>query len=267
MKKIIMAIIPLFLFYGINLNAEEIPMDNVEQIDLSENTDIVVKHDQIPDITKNQKVDNNKSNNEESIINLSKVTSDSSLLGNPDKDDTPILIKKKNKIQYSPIELKSYSNIKYSNKYRWFEILPHDEYAFKEILRKSNVTESEFELMKDSDSSNDAIILNALYYDYVKKRPDIAENFYQLFPKKLTGKINPLYNRLLLSDYLLRTNRPKTLTYSLSRLDCVIMEPHYKNICWFYLGSAYYLLHGKSKNAYLRWAGRTIEKARILYNK
>jgi len=161
------------------------------------------------------------------------------------------------------IDLKNFVNIKYNKDLLYFSIIPHNETEYNKILDKYGLTNPYlFKKYINSFGSYKAIIINALMYDYKYKKPNIAENFYKLFPKLKHGSF---YDRKIrLADYLLRTGRPLQISKILKSSDC-ISQIKDMYICFYYLGVAKYFQTGNNRNRYLRISSQKIKKAKELY--
>jgi len=99
-----------------------------------------------------------------------------------------------------------------------------------------------------SIDNNTAVIVSALGYDWVYQRPDLAENFYQILKEK-APKLS-LYNRMLMADYYIRTNRFSAIGDILSNVDCASSFKLH-NQCNYYYGLYLYFAKKKYKNRIL----------------
>jgi len=274
--KIRSLILSGILLTGVSLSAVDFPTDEVEIVEASDNKSLesVDLDSEIENVKASiviEDIEVEEENSGPATINLDQLEEATSTFGESENVEEPSGFDmneetKSSSNPYSQMALKSYGSVKYYKPYQWFDIIKSNENSFNKIMRRMKITRSQFNDMKNSDSSNEAVVLNALYYDFVMKRPDIAENFYLIFPD-LEGKIDPFYNRVLLANYLIRTKRVDMVEDILGRGNCMNTSRSKENICWFYLGSAYYLTTGKSKNFYLKKAKRSIKKAGKIYNK
>jgi hypothetical protein len=170
------------------------------------------------------------------------------------------------KEEVKKIELKNYSNVKYIENYKWFSILDVGEDYFQAELLKRNMNIETFVAKINSDeidNSADTIFMSAIYYDYILKRPDIAENFYLEFRNHFKGKMAN-YLKLHLADFLIRTGRYKHLNNNalinaadkFSSFGCGTARLRY------YAGVLEYLNTKNKKNSDMRAAANCkIEKA------
>jgi len=123
-----------------------------------------------------------------------------------------------------------------------------------------------FTLKKIFGSVNTEIstLLSALGYDWVYKRPDLAENFYRIIKEKVD--VYSLRDKIKVADYYLRTGRPETIPDILKKHECMATFK-YKSKCYYYLGVSKYLITGENKNSALKIAKSKIKKAKEIYYK
>jgi len=263
------------IMFSVLINAEDfpedIPLDNVEVVEVQDEKSLDSKSldTKIKEVISLKKEESKQELIKIDLDNLD--TANDSVFGsskNKENNNFESFQEDINVISnpYPKMKLKSYKNVKYFKPYNWFDIIGSDQKAFEKIRLRMKISESEAMKMIGSDANNEAIVLSAIYYDFVKKRPDIAENFYMKFPK-MKGRIDPFYNKVLLANYLIRTNRADIVEDIMGKGDCMKASPSKENVCWFYLGAAHYLTTGNNKSYYLKRAKQSIKKAKLLYNK
>lgn len=152
----------------------------------------------------------------------------------------------------------SYNNVKYIPQYEWFSLIPINEEGYLKLLSKYKLTPELVEKNLNSMASQSFILGNALYYDYVKRQPEIAENFYL----KLALDYN---TRNLMANYLIRTGRPDAVERFLRKGDCLKFGS--ASECYYHLGVVEYLLTGQNKNKHIKKARYELKKAADLYSK
>lgn len=150
-------------------------------------------------------------------------------------------------IEVRAFQLKNYTNVRYSkrlSKLSLYRKIPGKERyrRVKELMRISDLVEP---TLLERYWTPKGILLSAFYYDYIKKKPNIAENFYKRFSEG--SKESFLVKRIYLADYYLRTRRPGKILKVLPRRSC--ME-HFQYMipCLYYRGIATYILTGNNKN-------------------
>ena len=178
------------------------------------------------------------------------------------------LTKANNKyIKTNKIKLKNYVGVTYNKKLEWFSILGHGPIAFENFKKKYHISAFMENKFLNSTGNSLAIMYNAFLYDYKYKKPNIAENFYILFPKKIINnhKFSIVDRKLRFADYLIRTGRPLAIFNYLNKVECM-STIKWMGICMYYLGVAEYFRTGDNKNNYLMVARPYVKKARLLYN-
>ncbi len=163
---------------------------------------------------------------------------------------------------------KSYSKVKYSDKYKWFSLINNKKrevfnQAFSSLRIKGNM-----ESVKNDISTPRNIVINALYYDLIEGRPDLAENFYLIMYKHKNEPENFtfVWSNLIMTDYLLRTGRVKPAKKLIKPMNCTIYKK-VKYKCFYYYGAIDYLLTGNNKNVGLQRSQAKIKKASQIYYK
>lgn len=253
----------LICYLSLQLMAFEIPTDNIEEFNNVEEVKqqpeekqiikrILPNTDKIPE----KQIINKVQEQSEPVV--SKKTSE---LGSSKEivkldfevDSNGELISEKN--SFVPI---TYNNVKYIPQYEWFSLVSINEEGYLKLLSKYKLTPELIEKNLNNISSQSFILGNALYYDFIKRQPEIAENFYL----KLALDYN---TRNLMANYLIRTGRPDVVERFLRKGDCLKFGSAAE--CNYHLGVVEYLLTGQNKNRYIKKARQELKKADILYLK
>ena len=140
-------------------------------------------------------------------------------------------------------KLKNYQNVHYSRRLWKLSLFKNVKKRdlYERVKRKLHVTDFiEPELLKRYWTPK-GILLSAFYYDYIKFKPNIAENFYRRFDS--AAYVSFFVNRILPADYYLRTRRPGKILKILKRTDCLV-NFKYSASCFYYIGIAKYVLTG-----------------------
>lgn len=149
--------------------------------------------------------------------------------------------------------LKRYSNITYVKGYDWFSILNPSEEMFNAELFKRNWSMNYFQdILNERQDIPDHIFMSALYYDYVKKEPEIAENFYLKFRDHFKERRS---YKIYLSDYLIRTGRYKHMQDSIITKTDIFSYFGCKGASYtYYKGVLEYLNTRERNNTYIKKA-------------
>lgn len=168
-----------------------------------------------------------------------------------------------NKNTQKKLKLQEY-NVKYNKIVSSLSIMPHNKQAYKNFIKVLGINDFTLGKIFGKTTSKISILLSALGYDWVYKRPDLAENFYRIMEKNINQY--SLRDKLKLADYYLRTGRPGKIAGIISRPDCM-GSFKYNSQCFYYLGVENYLLTGNNRNFALGIARNSIKKAREIYMK
>jgi len=269
MKKNKIIISSLFLGLLINLSADDIliPLDKAKVVDAKELKTTNVDSE-LEDIKNNI---TNAEAEKEKIVSLSEI--DSSLGSSADKpiniaeeligdDDFKFKTKKENLI-----EMKKYKNVHYVKGYEWFSVDKPNESTYKKYLRAAGISPS-LDTQYLRKNSKKGIFVSALYYDYIKKQPELAENFYLKFPKYFSIKNKyQVLMKLAMSDYLVRTGRGDKINQFLSRSDCYVLKKRGRDKCLYYHGLYGLFKYGTKQSSDFRISKETITQAKKIYYK
>ena len=141
------------------------------------------------------------------------TSSEASSFGSSASDDAAPIPVKEDAHPGIELTIKNYSDVHYVKGYDWFSIINPDSYKFNEYLIKYNMNDEDFQnKLANNDTSDNMVLLSALYFDYVKKQPEMAENYYLAFNKIHIDRSK----KILLVDYLIRTGRYKGMTNTIS---------------------------------------------------
>jgi len=266
-KVILISLIPsIFIFAEDNFDVSD-----VQVIDLSKKEKPEKNKDDIIDfLDKKSKElsDKNVDITIESPETVIEVSDDSELGKSLDLDTGEEIVPTTEIVPIKPtFTPKIYKNIHYTKKYMWFSLLNGKEkYVFDQALNELKIKGS-FDIIKNDISTPRNVIANALYYDLIEKRPDIAENFYLIMYKNRNHpeKFGFKWSNIILTDYLLRTGRLKPAKKLIRPMDCIVHNKT-KDKCYYYYGAVNYLTTGNNRNIGIREAKKTIKKAKIIYN-
>jgi len=215
--------------------------------------------------TKIMETNNLDSNIEEGYIevNLDDIDRDRNISSIVDSNDSM-----GNDKVLSKITLKKYPKVKYKKSMYKYAInnpgktKKSSQLKFKKYLEDSEIDEFIFSKLLDSDDSIKSLKMSALYYDWYLLNPSIAENFYKLLYKK--KKELKLYEKYLLADYLIRTNRGDMINKFIEKRECSVIFKGRSN-CFYYLGLDDYLNTGNRANNYLRLSKGKNKMAKYIY--
>jgi len=259
--KLNKAFILLFAFFSYLVASDyEIPIDKAKELSVDQIKQEIQSN--------NNKMENNNKNNHNNDIK--KATNDLFSSNNNKDSSTALspLSEANNKfLQSKKIKLKNYVGVSYNKRLEWFSILGHNASTFEKIKRKYHISSLIENKLLNSVSSPRAILYNAFLYDFKYKKPNIAENFYILFPKRVLNnrKFSFVDRKLRFADYLIRTGRPLAIFNYLKKIDCM-SNIKWMGFCMYYLGVAEYFRTGDNRNNYLMVAKPYVKKARLLYN-
>jgi len=239
----------------------EIPMDNIEVIqdkELKKGIDTKDSIKKLEALVEEKKIESENSN----IVKLNEVnssfgSSDSVININEIAGD----ISKK----VNTFKMKKYKNIKYIKGYDWFSIYPPNESTYEKYLSRINLNRISAKALIGRIDSPQAIYASAIYYDLIKKQPELAENFYLKYPEIF--KKYRFFAKEILVDYLIRTGRFQKNNDFLSRGNCFSLNFRYQKECFYYNGVSEFLTTGNNKNIGLRFAKDRYPKAKKIYNK
>jgi len=144
------------------------------------------------------------------------------------------------------LKLKNY-DVDYVPAFWRYSMLKPGVKSFKKWLKKNKISKTTFKMQLGTATNMKAIIMSALYYDWVKHNPSIAENFYRLMFKN--RKKLKIKDKILLADYLMRTGRGDKIHYLYKSSECGAMFKG-STKCYFYLGMDKYIRTGNPKNHY-----------------
>ena len=251
MKKIILGLI---LIFNIGLAEDfDIPEDNVMIVDIGKKE----QNSESPNLSESELL----AKNTNEVVPTKKTELLDDLKNTPEeKVKVP---EKKEKIQ-KKLEIKNFSNIRYNQSLEAYSIIGHDKAEFNKFLSYLKLPDLTIEGMLGTAVNDKAIRLNAYAYDYVKKQPSIAENYYLLFSKLKEASFYEM--KIRYADFLLRTGRPAEILTLIPRHECNINIKS-SAICNYYVGVATYLTTGDNKNVNLRLSKDYIKKAKEIYEK
>ena len=161
------------------------------------------------------------------------------------------------------IRLKEYRNIQYDESMFYYSLEQPSPRKFNKFLKNNNINKMIFKNLLGYGNSLKEAKVSALYYDFYKEKPSIAENFYKILYKRRADL--SLSDKLLLADYLLRTGRGNKATAILKKGSCLAVFGKNKYKCLYFLGVEKYLKTGESKNSELSISKRKIKQAKELY--
>lgn len=271
LKKIFL--IGSLLTYNLLIADNDFPIEEVEVVQVQDNH---VNENNIDQSIESLKIEMKRKHEKgevetkkEIVINFDNLELGESDFGGSQKEDFINVEEISNPInelsEREMLSLKKYSSIHYVKGYDWFSLYELNEDYFNEIRNKFGISKYEFEQNKGTfNGSDEMIALNAFYFDYVEKRPDIAENYYLQFPKMKTSLF---YGKILLADYMIRTNRSKIIPSFLKKSACVGARVTIRNSCLYYLGVSEYLRTKNNKNYLLNLVRGDIPKANLIYKK
>ena len=153
-------------------------------------------------------------------------------------------------------------NIRYNKDMEGLSILNHDKESYKKIIK--GIPKIVFKKIFGTTKSQESIKLTAYAYDWVYKRPDLADGYYELFPNSYHDI--KMIDRLRRADFYLRTGQEDRIKELLSMSQCLANMSKLQAYCFYYLGIPKYIETGKSNNA-LRLAAQKIPKAKELLKK
>lgn len=158
--------------------------------------------------------------------------------------------------------LKVVSGIKYHPEYEPYSIMEHDAEAFNKFVSQLKLPDVILQAMRNRYDSGNAAILNAMAYDYVEHKPEIAESFYK---EALKHDFNFYDQTLRYADFLIRTGRPKAVRDLLEDVACYSYIQA-SMVCYYYDGVAQYLIDGNNQNSALNSARGVIKKAQDIWH-
>jgi hypothetical protein len=161
------------------------------------------------------------------------------------------------------IRLKEYSNIQYDDSMFYYSLRQPTPDKFNRFLKRNNFNRTIFKNLVGYGSTIQQAKVSALYYDYYKENPSLAENFYKIMFKRKNEL--SLTDKLTLADYLLRTGRGDKASKILKKGTCLATVGNNKYYCLYYLGVEKYLKTGKTRNSELRISKKRIKQAKKLY--
>lgn len=165
-----------------------------------------------------------------------------------------------NEINIERIDPIPVENIKYNKDLASFSLYKTNKDAFKEYINTNNISPVTLKKLYNRVDNPLSIKVSAYAFDYAYKRPDIAENFYSLFDKKVSS----LPDKVRYMDYLIRTGRITEAYGVLKGTDC-LKNLKYRKHCYYYLGVAKYLITGDNRNKYINLTRTDIDKAKDIY--
>lgn len=253
MKKILLSLI---LVLSVSFAEDfDIPEDNVVVVNANKKEDSI-KSNKLIDIEKKDSVASSEAS---TVLTKTGLLDD---LKNTPEEKVKIAPKKEKEVR--KIEIKNYSNIRYNQSMESYSIINHDKTEFNKFLTYLKLPDLTIEGMLGTAINDKAIRLNAYAYDYVKKQPNIAENYYLLFSKLQEASFYE--KKIRYADFLLRTGRPAEILDLIPKYECSA-NINASAVCNYYIGIAIYLTTGDNKNVSLRLAKDYIKKAKEVYDK
>lgn len=230
----------------LSLYGEDFNFETAEEVELNVNTLTEKKVIDKKEVLSNTIIEEN----EEVIIDENA----SSIFGSTSDD----IIDIENTIEINKdkgLKLKNYSEVSYVKGYDWFSITPPTEESFNDKLMSLDMDFETFEsLLKDGKNlDGDMLYLSALYYDFVRKEPNLAENYYLLFKK---SRLSRVQKKIALADFLIRTGRYKGMKELITAKDIYAYIGCRGWDFQYYKGVLEYLNTGNKKNKYLLKAAR-----------
>jgi len=159
------------------------------------------------------------------------------------------------------IKLHSYKKIKYNKELLNYSLFKDHKKIYKEIMQENSINKFLLKKIFGTNHSNISILLSGLGYDWLFKRPDLAENFYKLLEKN--PKIGLKY-KLYVADWFIRTGRPEKVEEYVKKTECM-SSFKFGPKCSYYRGLAEYLITGDNKNPDLRVARNYLKEAQDIY--
>lgn len=158
----------------------------------------------------------------------------------------------------------SVPGIRYNKGLEKYSLFDTTKDGFKEYTKKEKINGYLLKTLYNRIDNPKSIVLSAFAYDYGYSRPDLAENFYNLFTLTVGIKFE---DKLRYIDFLLRTGRVNEIKNNLTKAEC-IRSFKYNSKCYYYLGVASFLTTGDNKNIFLNLARHKESKAKeIFYEK
>ncbi|MGB2552766.1 hypothetical protein ACPF04_06260 [Campylobacter sp. MOP51] len=153
--------------------------------------------------------------------------------------------------------------IKYYKDLEPYSIFNHDQAEFSKIVAELKLPDITLQNLKNRYDSINAVVLNAIAYDYAEKNAPVAEGFYREFSK---FKMSYVHQKLRYADFMIRTGRPQAALDLLSETPCYA-HIKYSKICYYYVGLSQYLLTGNNRNSALNSARSHIKKAQEIWGR
>lgn len=160
-------------------------------------------------------------------------------------------------VKIKPVPVK---NIKYNKGLFAYSHFKPTKEELKKYTKDQNIAPFRLKGLYNRTDNPTSIVVSAFAYDYAFKRPDLAENFYALFPKHQLS----LSNKIKHADFLLRTGRPNMISSIITKRDC-LKSFKYRSQCYYYLGLEEYFASGNHKNNFFNLSRDNIENAEKIY--
>lgn len=160
------------------------------------------------------------------------------------------------------LKLVEYKHIRFSKHLNKYSVLLHNKEGFKRFLKKKDIPIYALKQLFGRYNNFISLLVSAYGYDWVYKRPDLAENFYRLIIKQHTRNLN---TKIKVADYFLRTERVEKIHDILTKADCM-QAFSLRGLCMYYYALPDYLLEGKNRTVYMSIAAEHgIKLAKKIY--
>jgi len=175
----------------------------------------------------------------------------------PNKESASVK-KPKNKVK-----LKKYKKIKELKNLTKFSVMDRSKLAFKELLRNYKLSNEDFKKIFGYDTGSLSVFLSALTYDWLLKKPELAENFYKILLDKYYDDL-PIHILDYIADFYLRTGRVKDIKYIIDNKKCMASIKYIKE-CSYYEGLSEWARTGNLHNTQLTIAKDRYKIVRELF--
>lgn len=165
-------------------------------------------------------------------------------VGEIDENSLPKAKAENEEIIAKAFSLKNYTNVRYSKRLTKLSLYKNGKEVYEKVKEMMGVSDFVEPTLLERYWTPKGTVLSAFYFDHIKHKPNIAENFYKRFDDVRA----PFYVKgVLRADYYLRTRRPKKILKILPRASC-FANFKYMIPCLYYRGIAKYIITGNNKN-------------------
>ncbi|HIP33982.1 MAG TPA: hypothetical protein EYG89_04530 [Bacteroidia bacterium] len=123
------------------------------------------------------------------------------------------------------------------------------------------------EILDSKDRIASKIMLEAIYFDYIKNDIDSAKLKYDLLFEHKSERFIGSPEAIFIVDYLSRENRDKDVLFLLPKNSCEFMEEKFKYRCHYYRAKSLYSLNDSNYLIPLELSKHYVKQANTLYKK